>query len=96
MPVSSRAGVIAVVTSRLGVLVGRRSHGKPPWVFPGGKIERGESAQGAAVREVRRRLGCWYTPPGYSDSVTIRRPAGTSPTSRLSQSRAQTSPPAGN
>lgn len=41
----------AIVTSRLGVLVGRRRDGSPPWTFPGGKIEPGESPEDAAVRE---------------------------------------------
>jgi 8-oxo-dGTP pyrophosphatase MutT (NUDIX family) len=34
---------VAVVTSPLGVLVGRRRDGVPPRTFPGGKIEPGES-----------------------------------------------------
>jgi 8-oxo-dGTP pyrophosphatase MutT (NUDIX family) len=42
---------LAVVTGPVGVLVGRRRDGVPPWVFPGGKVEVGESAAQAAVRE---------------------------------------------
>jgi len=42
---------VAIVTSHLGALVGRRRDGSPPWTFPGGKIEAGESPEGAAVRE---------------------------------------------
>jgi 8-oxo-dGTP pyrophosphatase MutT (NUDIX family) len=42
---------VAIVTSRRGVLVGKRRDGEPPWVFPGGKIEPGESPEDAAVRE---------------------------------------------
>ena len=47
----------AVVTSGLGVLVGRRRDGNPPWMFPGGKIEPGESPEDAAVREALERPG---------------------------------------
>ncbi|MGI8449305.1 MAG: NUDIX hydrolase [Streptosporangiaceae bacterium] len=42
----------AVVTSELGVLIGRRIDGIPPWAFIAGKIEPGESPEQAAVREV--------------------------------------------
>jgi len=49
--------VAAIVTSRLGVLVGRRNDGKPPWTFIAGKIEPGESPADAAVREVKEETG---------------------------------------
>jgi 8-oxo-dGTP diphosphatase len=42
---------VAIVTSHLGVLVGKRRDGGAPWTFPGGKIEPGESPEDAAVRE---------------------------------------------
>jgi 8-oxo-dGTP diphosphatase len=48
---------VAVVTSHLGVLVGRRRDGRPPWTFPGGKIEPGESPKDAAVRETLEETG---------------------------------------
>ncbi|MGH8919436.1 MAG: NUDIX domain-containing protein [Actinomycetes bacterium] len=44
--------VAAVITSGLGVLVGRRHDGVPPWTFIAGEVETGESARDAAVREV--------------------------------------------
>jgi 8-oxo-dGTP pyrophosphatase MutT (NUDIX family) len=49
--------VAAVVTSRRGMLVGRRVDGLPPWAFIGGKIEPGESAADAAEREVAEEVG---------------------------------------
>lgn len=49
--------VAAIVTSRQGVLVGRRNDGKPPWAFIGGEIEPGESPADAAVREVKEETG---------------------------------------
>jgi 8-oxo-dGTP pyrophosphatase MutT (NUDIX family) len=48
----------AIVTSTLGVLVGRRNDGKPPWTFIAGEVEPGESAEDAAVREVKEETGC--------------------------------------
>jgi 8-oxo-dGTP pyrophosphatase MutT (NUDIX family) len=49
--------VAAIVTSDLGVLVGKRNDGKPPWTFIAGEIEPGESAADAAVREVKEETG---------------------------------------
>jgi 8-oxo-dGTP diphosphatase len=51
------AVAVAVVTSGLGVLVGRRRDGNPPWTFPGGKIEPGESPEDTAVRETLEETG---------------------------------------
>src|SRR5580704_16700782 len=42
--------VAAIVTSALGVLVGRRNDGEPPWTFIAGEVEPGESPEDAAVR----------------------------------------------
>lgn len=52
-----QAVVAAIVTSSLGVLVGRRNDGKPPWTFIAGEIEPGESQTDAAVREVKEETG---------------------------------------
>lgn len=49
--------VAAIVTSELGVLVGKRHDGKPPWTFIAGEIDPGESATLAAVREVKEETG---------------------------------------
>ncbi len=47
----------AIVTSELGVLVGKRNDGKPPWSFIAGEVEPGESPADAAVREVKEETG---------------------------------------
>jgi len=52
-----RAVAVAVVISALGVLLGRRRDGEPPWTFPGGKIEAGESPEDAAIREALEETG---------------------------------------
>ena len=43
----------AIVTSELGVLVGQRRDGRPPWTFISGEVEPGESPAFAAGREVK-------------------------------------------
>lgn len=53
----TRPVAAAIVTSELGVLIGRRADGTPPWAFPAGKIEPGESPEHAAVREVIEETG---------------------------------------
>lgn len=49
--------VAAIITSHLGVLLGRRNDGKPPWTFIAGEIEPGESPADAAVREAKEEAG---------------------------------------
>jgi 8-oxo-dGTP diphosphatase len=49
--------VAAIVTSPLGVLVGRRMDGKPPWTFIAGEQEPGERNEDTAVREVKEETG---------------------------------------
>jgi 8-oxo-dGTP pyrophosphatase MutT (NUDIX family) len=47
------AVVAAIVTSPLGVLVGHRRDGSPPWTFIAGEQEPGEQPEDTAVREVK-------------------------------------------
>ena len=49
--------VAAIVISPLGVLIGQRRDGKPPWGFISGEIEPGELPEDAAVREVKEETG---------------------------------------
>jgi len=49
--------VAAIVTNGMGVLIGRRIDGKPPWTFIAGEIEPGESPEDAGVREVKEETG---------------------------------------
>lgn len=49
--------VVAIVSSHLGVLTGKRRDGKPPVTFISGEIEPGESPADAAIREVKEETG---------------------------------------
>jgi 8-oxo-dGTP diphosphatase len=51
--------VAAIVTSRLGVLIGRRNDGKPPWTFIAGEQDavKDENPADTAVREVKEETG---------------------------------------
>lgn len=49
--------VAAIVTSPEGVLLGRRHDGRPPWTFPAGATELGESPQQTAARECLEETG---------------------------------------
>jgi 8-oxo-dGTP pyrophosphatase MutT (NUDIX family) len=56
------AVAVAIVTSRLGVLAGRRNDGRPPWTFIAGKCETGESPADAIIREVKEETGLLIKP----------------------------------
>lgn len=70
--------VVGVALVRAGrVLAARRA--SPPatagrWEFPGGKVEAGEYADAAAVREIREELGCGITVTGWLDPEVAIRP----------------------
>lgn len=51
------AVVAAIITSRQGVLAVQRRDGKPPWSFPAGESEPGESPADTAIREVKEETG---------------------------------------
>lgn len=50
--------VAAIITHEEKILATQRGYGefKGGWEFPGGKIEPGETSQGALVREIREEL----------------------------------------
>jgi 8-oxo-dGTP diphosphatase len=53
--------VCALIIRDDRVLIAQRPAGKHlalKWEFPGGKVERGEEAAAALVREIREELGC--------------------------------------
>jgi excisionase family DNA binding protein len=49
--------MVAIVTSRRGVLAGRRNDGKPPWTFIAGENELHERPEETIVREVKEETG---------------------------------------
>jgi 8-oxo-dGTP diphosphatase len=54
--------VLAIVTSPHGVLIAHRRDERPPWTFPGGDIQPGESPADAAIRKVTAEAGISVKP----------------------------------
>ena len=57
-----RAARAIVVADGAGLLIERRRAGRHYWVFPGGKLEPGETPQEALVREVEEETGLRVRP----------------------------------
>lgn len=55
---------IVVNDERRAVLATKRQDGIPPWGFPAGKMERGESPEDCGVREVKEETGLRVIPGG--------------------------------
>lgn len=67
--------VVCAIIQRDGrILAARRGHGMEGWEFPGGKVEPGESHEGALRREIAEELGCELSTVWYLDSVDFEYP----------------------
>ena len=53
---------LAIVTSAKGVLVEHRKDGIPPWTFPGGDVQVGETAAASLTRKVPAETGVEIKP----------------------------------
>ena len=53
---------LAIITSPKGVLIARRKDGIPPWTFPGGEVQAGETAAAALARKVPAETGIEIRP----------------------------------
>lgn len=79
-PPHPRVGAIAVLYHRARFLLvqRRRDPLASLWEFPGGHIEWGETAQAAAIRELREETGVQARAQGYLTNLDVieRDPAG--------------------
>lgn len=84
-PASARGNLVAAASACLRepftdrVLVGRRLRGelRGAWAFPGGRVEPGESATAAALRELREETG--LAVPGVVVERALTQPVGADP-----------------
>ncbi len=53
---------LAIITSAKGVLIAHRKDGIPPWTFPGGDVQPGETAAAALTRKVPAETGIQIKP----------------------------------
>ena len=53
---------LAIITSPKGVLIAHRKDGIPPWTFPGGEVQPGETAAAALTRKVPAETGIEIRP----------------------------------
>ncbi len=53
---------VAIITSPKGVLIAQRKDGIPPWTFPGGEVQPGETAAAALTRKVPAETGIEIKP----------------------------------
>lgn len=53
---------LAIITSPKGVLIAHRKDGIPPWTFPGGEVQPGETAAAALSRKVPAETGIEIKP----------------------------------
>ena len=53
---------LAIITGNQGVLVAHRRDKIPPWTFPGGEVQNGETPAAAMVRRVLAETGLTVTP----------------------------------
>ena len=63
--------VAAIITRENKILATQRGYGdfKDGWEFPGGKVEPGETAEQAIVREIREELGADIKVTGFLTTV---------------------------
>ena len=57
MAITSTRAVAIIIKNNKVALIHRKKEGRNYWVFPGGGVEKGETPEEAAVREIQEELG---------------------------------------
>jgi ADP-ribose pyrophosphatase YjhB (NUDIX family) len=70
--------VVALLDERRHVLLVRQSYGRRWWALPGGEVEQGESAENAALREVKEETGLDLLIARPVGQYSLQRPSGRS------------------